>query len=154
MASITSVYLPEFRPPPGWAYWSLWCVVGGCGRRYFASSHRTGAGNRVWPWLLFGVLSLGMCVIEEAICYLIGTGMWENRSRFWPEFGLGVLILMGWTIGTSLRIAVQRAWGLGGTLTLRFIRVDGRGVRRAEVLSSPVAPHLDHSAIDCVSTCC
>ena len=106
----TSIYLPEFRPPPGWAYWSLWCVVGGLAVAalipIIARLRATG-----WPpWLLFGVLSLGMCILEEAICYLMGTGMWENRSRFWPEFGLGVSVLMGWTIGTGL---VLRFSGLG-----------------------------------------
>ena len=51
-----------------------------------------------------------MCILEEVLCYLTGTGMWESRTRFWPEFGLGVSVLMGWTIGTGL---VLRFSGLG-----------------------------------------
>jgi hypothetical protein len=106
----TSVHLSDFRPPPGWAYWSLWCVVGGVVVAtlipVIARVRATG-----WPvWLWFGVLSFGMCILEEVLCYLMGTGMWENRSRFWPEFGLGVSVLMGWTIGTGL---VLRFRGLG-----------------------------------------
>ena len=98
----TSVHLPEFRPPPGWKYWSLWCVVGGV---VVATLIPVIARVRTTEWLAwfwFGMLSLGMCILEEVLCYLTGTGMWENRSRFWPEFGLGVSVLMGWTIGTGL----------------------------------------------------
>jgi hypothetical protein len=25
---VTSIYPPEFQPPPGWTYWSLWCGGG------------------------------------------------------------------------------------------------------------------------------
>jgi hypothetical protein len=60
--------------------------------------------------LLFGLLSLAMCVLEETLCYLTGTGMWENRSRFLPEFAVGVAVLMGWSVGSGL---VLRFCGLG-----------------------------------------
>jgi hypothetical protein len=106
----TSVHLPDFRPPPGWAYWSLWYVVGGVVvASLIPVISRVQATGRL-PWVWFGVLSLGMCILEEVLCYLRGTGMWENRSRFWPEFGLGVSVLMGWTIGTGL---VLQFSGLG-----------------------------------------
>ena len=62
------------------------------------------------PWLWFGVLSLGMCVLEEALCYLTGTGMWESRTDSGQSSGVGVAVLMGWTIGTGL---VLRFSGLG-----------------------------------------
>ena len=53
-------------------------------------------------WIFFGILSLAMCVLEEALCYLTGTGMWESRSRFLPEFVVGVAVLMGWSVGSAL----------------------------------------------------
>jgi hypothetical protein len=107
---VASVYLPEFRPPPGWAYWTLWCVVGGVVVATLIPVISRVRATESLPWLWFGALSLGMCVLEEVICYLMGTGMWENRSRFWPEFGLGVSVLMGWTIGTGLVLQLS---GLG-----------------------------------------
>jgi hypothetical protein len=106
----TSVHLPEFRPPPGWAYWSLWCVVGGMVAATLIPVVARVRATGWLPWLWFGVSSLGMCILEEILCYLTGTGMWEGRTRFWPEFGLGVAVLMGWTIGTGL---VLRFSGLG-----------------------------------------
>jgi hypothetical protein len=36
--------------------------------------------TRWLPWLWFGAICLGMCVLEEVHCYLMGTGMWENRA--------------------------------------------------------------------------
>jgi hypothetical protein len=125
----TSAHLPGFRPPPGWAYWSLWCLVGGV---VVAVSIPVLARVRptAWQsWLWFGLLSLAMCLLEEALCYLTGTGMWENRSRFWPEFGVGVSVLMGWVIGSGLvlRFLGLHVWealllcGFSGWLAEAFI---------------------------------
>ena len=62
-------------------------------------------------WVFFGLLSLAMCILEELLCYLTGTGMWESRSRFWPEFLVWVWrYSMGWTVGSGL---VLRFSGLG-----------------------------------------
>jgi hypothetical protein len=107
---VTSIYLPDFRPPPGWTYWILWCVGGSV---VVTGLSLTAAGLRIkkeHTWLSFGLLSLAMCVLEEAFCYLTGTGMWENRSRFLPEFAVGVAVLMGWSVGTAI---VLRFSGLG-----------------------------------------
>jgi hypothetical protein len=59
-------------------------------------------------WILFGLLGLAMCVLEEALCYLTGTGMWESRSRFFPEFLVGVAVLVGWSLGTALVLRFAR----------------------------------------------
>jgi hypothetical protein len=36
--------------------------------------------------------------------------MWENRSRFLPEFAVGAAVLMGWSVGSAV---VLRFSGLG-----------------------------------------
>jgi hypothetical protein len=109
---VTSNYLPDFRPPPGWAYWSLWCVGGSVVVVGLALTVARLPVNKQSSWHLFGVLSLAMCVLEEALCYTTGTGMWENRSRFFPEFLVGVAVLMGWSVGTALvlRYSGLRIW--------------------------------------------
>jgi hypothetical protein len=100
---VTALHLPGHKPPPGWTYWSLWCVGGGliaallC--RTMPRFRPAGRGSR---WIGFGGLSLMMCVVEEALCYLTGTGMWEGRTGFWPLFGIGVAVLIGWVVGTGL----------------------------------------------------
>jgi hypothetical protein len=50
--------------------------------------------KKQYVWILFGVFSLAMCVLEDALCYLTGTGMWESGSRFFPEFLVGVGVLV------------------------------------------------------------
>lgn len=125
----TSVHLPEFRPPPGWAYWSLWCVAGGVGVVSVARAVSRLPIRKQHSWLWFGVLGLGMCVLEELLCYLTGTGMWESRSRLLPEFVVGVSVLMGWTIGTGLvlRFSGLHVWetlllcGFSGWMAEAFV---------------------------------
>jgi hypothetical protein len=125
----TSIHLPEFRPPPGWAYWSLWCVVGGVIVATLVPVMVRVRAIGWLPWLWFGVLSFGMCILEEVLCYLTGTGMWDSRNRFWPEFGVGVSVLMGWTIGTGLvlRFSGLRVWealllcGFSGWMAEAFV---------------------------------
>jgi hypothetical protein len=106
----TSVHLPEFRPPPGWAYWSLWCVGGSVAVVSLALTLARLPIKEQHSWTFFGILSLAMCVLEEALCYLTRTGIWESRSRFFPEFLVGVAVLMGWSLGSAL---VLRFSGLG-----------------------------------------
>jgi hypothetical protein len=126
---VTSIHLPEFRPPPGWTYWSLWCVGGSV---VVPSLALTIAGlpiKKQHSWILFGMLSLAMCVLEEALCYLTGTGMWESRSRFFPEFLVGVGVLVGWSVGTALVLRFSRlgVWealilcGLSGWMAEAFV---------------------------------
>jgi hypothetical protein len=107
---VTSIHLPEFRPPPGCSYWSLWCVGGSVVVVYLAIAVAGLPIKKQHCWILFGMLSLAMCVLEEALCYLTGTGMWESRSHFFPEFLVGVAVLMGWSLGSAL---VVRFSGLG-----------------------------------------
>jgi len=107
---VTSIHLPEFRPPPGWTYWSLWCGGGSVVVVGLSLTFARLPIKKQHSWLLYGLLSLVMCVLEEALCYLTGSGMWENRSRFLPEFGVGVAVLMGWSVGSAL---VLRYSGLG-----------------------------------------
>jgi hypothetical protein len=107
---VTSIHLPDFRPPPGWVYWSLWCVGGTVVIAGLALTIARLPIKKQHSWLSFGLLSLAMCVLEEAICYLTDSGMWENRSRFLPEFAVGVAVLMGWSVGSAL---VLRFSGLG-----------------------------------------
>jgi len=47
----------------------------------------------------FFALSLIACCVEEALCYVTGSGMWEKTDRFHPEYILGVSALMGWSFG-------------------------------------------------------
>ena len=99
---VTSIHLPDFRPPPGWAYWSLWCVGGSVVVVGLALTIVRVPIDKRHGWFAFGVFSLAMCILEEALCYLTGTGMWESRSRFFPEFLVGVAVLMGWSVGSAL----------------------------------------------------
>ncbi len=70
-----------------------------------------------------------MCALEESLCFLTGTGMWEGRTRFWPEFGVGVAVLMAWAMGTAhvVRSGGLAVWealllcGLSGWLAEVFI---------------------------------
>jgi hypothetical protein len=126
---VTSIYLPEFRPPPGWSYWSLWCVGGSVVVVSLALTIARLPIKKQHGWILFGILSLAMCVIEEARCYLTGTGMWESRSRFFPEFLVGVAVLVGWSVGNALVLRFSRlgVWealilcGFSGWLAEAFV---------------------------------
>src|SRR5262249_4550602 len=86
-------------------YWSLWCVGGGVGITGLSLAAARLPIKRQHCWLVFGLLGLAMCVLEEALCYLTGTGMWENRSRFWPVFIVGVGVLLGWSAGAAVVLA-------------------------------------------------
>ena len=78
-----------------------------------------------------------MCVIEEALCYLAGTGMWEGRTAFWPLFGVGVAVLIGWVVGTGLVLVFfsPGPWegllvcGLSGWLAEAFVIPGSSGLR-------------------------
>jgi hypothetical protein len=126
---VTSIHLTGFRPPPGWAYWSLWCVGGTAAVVGLSLTVARLPIKQQHRWLSFGMLSLAMCVLEEALCYLTGTGMWENRSRFLPEFGVGVAVLMGWSVGSALVLTFSglRIWealilcGFSGWLAEAFV---------------------------------
>jgi hypothetical protein len=126
---VTSIHLPEFRPPPGWAYWTLWCAGGSVVVLCFVIAVARLPIKNEYGWLAYGVLSLGMCVLEESLCYLTGTGMWESRARFFPEFVVGVAVLMGWSIGTALVLRFSRlgVWealiicGLSGWMAEAFV---------------------------------
>jgi hypothetical protein len=107
---VTSIHLPEFRPPPGWTYWILWCVGGSMVVVCVAITVARLRIREHYGWLAYGMLSLEMCVLEEALCYLTGTGMWESRSHFFPEFLVGVAVLMGWSLGSGLVLSFS---GLG-----------------------------------------
>ena len=99
---VTSIYLPEFRPPPGWVYWTLWCVGGSVVIAGLSLIVARLPIKKQHGWLSYGILSLAMCALEEGLCYLTGSGMWENRSRFLPEFAVGVAVLMGWSVGSAV----------------------------------------------------
>jgi hypothetical protein len=126
---VTVIHLPAFRPPPGWTYWSLWCVGASVAVVCLAIAVARLPIKRQHGWLLYGLLSLGMCVLEEALCYLLGAGMWESRSRFFPEFLVGVAVLMGWSVGSALVLGLSGlgAWealilcGFSGWLAEAFV---------------------------------
>lgn len=48
--------------------------------------------------------------------------MWEGRTRFWPEFGVGIGVLMSWSIGAAL---VVRHSGLSVWPALLFCGFSG-----------------------------
>ena len=96
---VDSQFNPVHTPPPGWVYWCVWCSGGTAMAALLVACVRY---LRFTGWLWFFGLALAMCVLEEALCYAAGTGMWEGRTRFWPEFGVGIGVLMSWSIGTAL----------------------------------------------------
>lgn len=128
---ITWVQVPEpvFLPPPGWSYWSLWCGGGAVAIIGLALAVARLPITERQGWIWFGLLSLMMCLFEEALCYWMGTGMWEHRSRFFPEFLVGVAVLAGWSAGSALvlRLSGLEVWdalilcGFSGWLAEGFI---------------------------------
>src|SRR5205807_2424783 len=96
--------------PPSRAYWSLWCVGGSVVAVSLALTPSRLPIKEKHSWIFFGILSLAMCILEEALCYLTRTGMWDSRARFFPECAVGVAVLMGWTVGSAL---ILRFSGLG-----------------------------------------
>src|SRR5262249_55503824 len=55
---VTAIYLADYRPPPGWGYWLVWCVGGTVLSAGLALTAARLPIKKHQSWLWYGLLSL------------------------------------------------------------------------------------------------